>query len=137
MYDFHLRKMDSLSHLRSFGENSISLNNDINTKIKHVTIGVDIDRLGDIDTMNESFKAVFTINAMWDEENKKIEKYNPEIDWNPSLYIENLLNQSDNECHYEVSYDEETKITRVKMIQKIKGNFKIFEIKIKKVRYDI
>ena len=112
--------MDNLSLLRSCNEHIIYLNNDMNQK--NVKISVDINRIGDIDTMNESFKAFFTITAIWDE-NKKIEKYNPETDWNPSLYIENLLNQSDNECNYEVAYNERTKMSSVKMIQKTKGRF--------------
>jgi hypothetical protein len=115
--------MDNSNLLRSCDETFISFNNDdVSNKINFVRIGVDIDRLGDIDTMNESFKAVFTITALW-EENKKIEKYNEERDWNPSLYVENILNLSDNQCHYEVSYNELTKKSQVKMIQKIKGVF--------------
>jgi hypothetical protein len=71
--------------------------------LNFASIGVDIDRLGDIDTMNESFKAVSTITAVW-EENKKIQKY--------FKSIENILNLSDNECH-EVSYNELTKTSKI------------------------
>jgi hypothetical protein len=54
---------------------------------KTVSIGIKIERIGEIDTMNEKFYAELTIEAKW-KENRIISWFNPESEWNPKLYIE-------------------------------------------------
>jgi hypothetical protein len=55
--------------------------------VRTVLIGIQFDRIGEIDTMNEKFYAELTIEAKW-AENKIIGSFNPETEWNPRLYIE-------------------------------------------------
>ena len=88
---------------------------------RNVTLFIGFDRIGDIDTMNETYKAVVTIEATWDD-SKKIENYNPEKDWNPELYVENILQQTEKTVSYNVQYISDTKTSRVTETQKIKGN---------------
>jgi hypothetical protein len=76
---------------------------------KTVTISVQFDRIGEIDTMNENFYAELTIEAKW-KENKIIEKYSPEFEWNPKLYIENAINEPKERVKYSVVNEEDCTI---------------------------
>ena len=90
------------------------------TNIKNVKIGIEFNRIGDIDTMNETYKANIKIQATW-EENRKIEKYNAETDWNPSLFIENILQQNECTTKYDVDFNILTNSTKITQTQIIKG----------------
>lgn len=51
-------------------------------------------KIGDIDTLNEKFMAEAFIEAKWiDPELSPSTKYNPELNWNPKLYILNGLGE--------------------------------------------
>jgi hypothetical protein len=57
------------------------------TRSRTVTIGIQFDRIGEIDTMNEKFYAELTIESQW-RENKIIHNYDTNVDWDPKLFIE-------------------------------------------------
>jgi hypothetical protein len=43
-----------------------------------------------LDTMNEKYNADIVIESKWID-NTDIKKYDPNVDWNPHLFIENLI----------------------------------------------
>jgi hypothetical protein len=85
---------------------------------KKVSVGVQFDRIGEIDTMNEKFYAELTIEAQW-QENKKIEAYHPDSEWNPKLHIDNLINESYQQIKYFVEHD--SSFTTVTERRTVKG----------------
>ncbi len=61
------------------GDASVCLLRNNNTSsARSVTIGIQFDRIGEIDTMNEKFYAELTIEAKW-KEKKIISKYNQDV----------------------------------------------------------
>jgi hypothetical protein len=91
--------------------------------VRIVNIGVQFDRIGEIDTMNEKFYAELTIEAQW-KENKKIERFNAENEWNPRLYVENIINEPKVVIKYFTEYEHPFTIITERRIVKGKSNRK-------------
>jgi hypothetical protein len=69
-------------------------------KKRDVQVTIEFLRIGEIDTMNEKYSAEIRIDAKWLEKDTSIEKYNPEQHWNPKLFIENVLQISNEKVIY-------------------------------------
>lgn len=81
-------------------------------------MSVEFLRFGEIDTMNEKYYAEVCIEATWFE--KKFSKfYDPKVDWNPKLYIENSLLEPKEEIVYEIKRLND--LVAIKEIKYIKG----------------
>lgn len=92
----------------------------VNLRQRIVQIGIQFDRIGEIDTVNENFKAEVSIEAKW-KENRVIKKYNPEKDWNPRLYIENSLQETKDLTRYYVENDETTNTCTITLRRIVRG----------------
>ena len=93
---------------------------------KEVSIGIKFDRIGEIDNMNERYYADVTIEASW-EENRVINKYNETVDWNPSLYIENIMVENKSTIKFFTEKNPDNNTTKITQILTIKGTeFLIF-----------
>ena len=90
-----------------------------------VSIGIQFDRFGEIDTMNEKYQADIKIVATW-EDDKMFDKYNEDIHWNPELSIENIITETKKTTKYAVEKNYRTNRTKVTQIQNIKGIELIF-----------
>lgn len=90
------------------------------SSIKQVQIGIEFVRIGEIDNMNEKYQAEIRITANW-HSNENIITYDPKVNWNPLLYIENMLTKSEEQTSYEVESNDDDGQT-VKEIKIIKGN---------------
>ena len=92
--------------------------------MKIVSIGIQFDRFGEIDTMNEKYQADVKIVATW-EDDQVIDKYIEGIHWNPELYVENLLTENRKTTKYMIERINEKNTTKIIQTQNIKGkNFK-------------
>jgi hypothetical protein len=67
---------DTANSVQAENETPLLLKNQKRPRI--VTIGIQFDRIGEIDTINEKFYAELTIQSQW-RENKIIKKYNPNV----------------------------------------------------------
>jgi hypothetical protein len=97
-----------------------SQSNDVLSNQKTVSIAFQFERIGEIDTLNEKYSAWLKIEASW-EDDKHIENYNSDIDWNPGLSIENVIQQNECNIRYEIEYNNEIKTTKITEIKTIKG----------------
>ena len=76
----------SLAKIFSFEKN----NDENDTSIKEIECRVEFVNIGEVDTFNEQFKAYVIIRSRW-YETEKIVEYDAEKQWNPKLYIQNLI----------------------------------------------
>ncbi len=95
--------------------------------MKTVTVGIQFEKLGEIDTMNEKYTAEVTIEANW-EDDKIVEKYNEANDWNPNLYIENIIQETKRTAKYKTEKILERNTTKITQILNIKGKEEGFKI---------
>ena len=85
-------------------ENEISILNEkykIYFGIRNVKLKIEISRIGDLNSMNESFQACVILNSEWIE-TENISEYDPALHWNPEFYIENLLSDFKEENTYKI-----------------------------------
>lgn len=85
-----------------------------------VQIRLQFLNFGTINTVNEVFRATVLMKARWTDA-RRINIYDPDIDWNPRLYIENGQTISTvnwvEETRYELRhFDEYTEITEIRSI---------------------
>jgi hypothetical protein len=71
--------------------------------------------------MNEKYNADIVIESKWID-NTDIKKYDPNIDWNPHLFIENLIATTKETIAY--SLRRENGYNIITETRKIKGNYK-------------
>jgi hypothetical protein len=88
--------------------------------VKKVYVSVQITKIGDIDTMNERFQAVFNIESRWIED-QIIDKYDPEKHWNPKVYVENVFQDINEDIKYQIERVTNSNRTVVVEKRKIKG----------------
>lgn len=91
-----------------------------NESTRNVLIGIQFDRIGEIDTANEKFQADITIEAKW-REFTIIDKYDPEVHWNPRLYVENSLQEIKDQIKYSIERDEKTNTSIITQRRNLKG----------------
>jgi hypothetical protein len=99
-------------------DSNVPLLGNTDKNIKHVMIGIQFDRIGEIDTMNEKYYAELTIEAKW-KVNKIISVFNPETEWNPKLYIENAINEPKEIVKY--FFQKEDDSTLITQFRNVKG----------------
>ena len=58
-------------------------------------------KVGEIDTMNEKYYAEFLFTISWSE-NKLISVYDKKKDWNPMIYIDNVIGKSEEIVEYKL-----------------------------------
>ncbi|CAF0974856.1 unnamed protein product [Brachionus calyciflorus] len=92
--------------------------------IKFVQVFVQFCRIGEIDTMNERYQAEVNIEAKWITNEELNGKYDPNLNWNPKLYIENAFQEPKEIVKYEVNQDI-TNLNNYIVVEKrnIKGVF--------------
>lgn len=71
--------------------------------------------------MNEKYNAEVIIESKWIDD-KDIKKYDPNIDWNPKLFIENLIGTTKEAITYNLRRENGYNI--ITEIRKTKGKFK-------------
>ena len=74
--------------------------------------------------MNEKFQADIKIESSWDDEYVN-DKYNELSDWNPNLFVDNILTESRKTIKYKTERINERNTTKVTQIQCIKGKVSI------------
>lgn len=86
---------------------------------KTVESSFEFVKIGEIDTLKEAFQAEVNIESKW-MLHEDIEIYDPKINWNPSLYVENSLIISET-----ISYDiiKENGVKFVIESRSVKGEF--------------
>jgi hypothetical protein len=73
---------------------------------------VEFTKLGDIDTLNERYNAVFNIESRWVEhKDTDMVKYDPNKNWNPKLYIENAFIDPKETIRYSISRNLDNSLT--------------------------
>ncbi len=85
---------------------------------KTVYIDFEFTRIGEIDTMNEKYYAEVSFQLSWTE-NKLIEKYDRNKDWNPQISIENMFVKPDETIEYQTIVKDSSTIITEK--RKVKG----------------
>ena len=70
--------------------------------------------------MNEKFSADIKIESSWEDENV-IDRYNESTDWNPNLFIDNILSENRKTMKYKIERISERNTTKITQIQNIKG----------------
>lgn len=98
-----------------------SLCTDSSENLKMIECRVEFVTLGEVDTFREQFKAHVLVRSRWMHQ-EKITSYDPKQDWNPKLFLENLIPEK---FYEEVKYklvqvDDRTEITE---IRSCKGTF--------------
>jgi hypothetical protein len=95
---------------------------------RKVFICFEFSKIGEIDTLNERYQAVFHIEIRWIEQ-EIIEKYEPDKHWNPKIYVENVFQEIVENKKYttqpipQTNYTLITESRRIKGIQKLKSKY--------------
>lgn len=80
------------------------MDSDLNN-IKFVEVFIQFVRIGEIDTMNEKYQAEVNIESRWITNEQLNGKYDPNLHWNPKIYIENAFQEPKEAIKYEVGKD--------------------------------
>lgn len=93
-------------------------------EMRTVEVLVQFCRIGEIDTMNEKFQAEIYIESKWTEK-EFIENYDPKINWNPCIYIDNAIQLAKEEINYYVTLldDNSSTITEIRTVKGIVSYF--------------
>ena len=78
-------------------------------------------RLGEIDNVQERFQADAYIESCWEDDSIEGKKFDPNIHWDPEIYIENVVGNFKQDVKYRV--EKSGKKTRVYEMRKVKGFF--------------
>lgn len=87
---------------------------------REVNIQIEFVRVGEIDNLNEKFHGEVRIDSSWIERSHaNIDYYDPEIHWNPKLYVKNLISDAKEKLKYEIQVlgDGVYRITEIKSIK--------------------
>ena len=90
-----------------------------NKNLKIIQVQILFLSFGEVDTMNEKFQAQVKITANW-LENEIIDKYNPDVHWNPKLFIENAFPDLKEEVTHKTKFIDE-KTTQIIQTRMAKG----------------
>lgn len=61
--------------------------------VRDVHVHVEFLKIGEVDIMTEKYTAEVHVQSKWIEKNLSIRKYDPNVHWNPKLYVDNILNE--------------------------------------------
>lgn len=80
--------------------------------VKVVEVVVQFCRIGEIDTMREKYTAEIYFECKWHDKDL-VDKYDPDVNWNPHIYIENAIQLTKEDIKYSVykPYDNMSIIT--------------------------
>lgn len=86
-----------------------------NSPIKEIQCRVEFVNFGEVDTFHEQFKAFVIIRSRW-YETEKIEEYDKKKQWNPKLYIQNLIPEKfyENVTYKVTQLEDKTEITEIR-----------------------
>jgi len=70
--------------------------------VREVHVHVEFIKIGEIDIMNEKYTAEVHVQSKWKETDLTITKYDPKVNWNPQLYIDNILNELKQTVEYSI-----------------------------------
>jgi hypothetical protein len=91
---------------------------------KLVEVSIRFLSIGEIDTMNEKYQAEILIESKWNLDD--LLTYDPKVDWNPKLYVENALNDCKEQITYQ-SFHDGTCLTIIET-RYIKGIIKLIHL---------
>jgi len=74
------------------------INSDSLVNNKLVEVSIHFLSIGEIDTMNEKFQAEILIESKWNLDD--LTDYDPKLNWNTKLYVENALQ----DCKEQITY---------------------------------
>ena len=100
---------------------------------RNVDVQIEFLRLDEIDNLNEKFSAVIRIIAKWVEtQSIDMTQYDPSVNWNPLLYVQNLLSDEPKvNIQYDITrIDDVVRITETKIIKgKFWERFELYDVK--------
>jgi hypothetical protein len=116
-YEFSERKLLSPQQIE-IDEND----SEMDQQPRLVRVMIEFTKLGEIDTLNERFQGVLTIESKWIEtrDTEKTE-YDPSKHWNPKLFIENAFQEPKETISYSVSRNSDNTLT-ITETREAKGN---------------
>ena len=88
--------------------------------VRIVQVVIEFTRIGEIDTMNEKYQAEVIIESKWRDKLDIIE-YDPDVNWNPRLFIENAINEIKENITYRVTKENGCSI--ITEVRRSKGFF--------------
>jgi hypothetical protein len=97
-------KTKKIKKSNQINTNSYSINSLLRQSktLKTVRCTIEFLQIGEVDTMNERYQAIVKIKARWHEKTEITGEYDSNLDWNPKLYVENILHEKSME---QVSYE--------------------------------
>ena len=92
-----------------------------------VEVSIECHGIGELNTINESFQANLKIRSTWltpiDEINDP-KAYDPKVDWNPNLYIENTVSVQSQSIKYKLEKSiDSPEDYRITEIHQVSGTF--------------
>ena len=102
-------------------ELKLTSENDEENRPRDIHVCIEFLRIGEIDTIGEKYYAEIRIRSTWIENTEHFTNYDPKVNWNPNIYIENMLLEKAEEISYTTSkfYD----MIRVREERLVKGYF--------------
>lgn len=95
--------------------------NDEEADIRIVQVVIEFTRIGEIDTMNEKYQAEIIIESKWrDKRDYDNIEYDPDVHWNPRLFIENAINEIKENITYRVTKENGSSI--ITEVRRSKGS---------------
>lgn len=94
-------------------------------EFRQVQVFIEFLRIGEMDTKHEKYTGEVLIESRWIDTTNSVTKYDPNADWNPQLYIENLLTKSKETITYIVNKENGTNV--ITEIRQAQGKRKFIE----------
>jgi hypothetical protein len=99
---------------------------EIDQQPRIVRVMIEFTKLGEIDTLNDRFQAVFTIESKWIEtRDTDMTEYDPSKHWNPKLFIENAFQDPKETISYSVSRNSDNTLTITETREAKGKNYKL------------
>ena len=99
----HNEKNNLLALIDDFSSKTAHHNNKLLVLTKYVEVSIRFASIGEIDTMNEKYQAEIYIESKWLADDPKLTSYDPKINWNPQLYVENALQDVKEQITYQLT----------------------------------
>ena len=89
---------------------------------KFIEISFEYIGIGEVNTKNENYQAELIIESTWKSDEVNIKEYDPEVDWNPNLFIYNVMKIKSENISYRIDQKNSSE-TYITEIRKVKGCF--------------
>lgn len=89
---------------------------------KFVEVSFEYIGIGEVNTMHENYHAELIIESTWLSDDANIKEYDPEVDWNPNLFIYNVIKIKEENISYKINRASSSKCY-ITEIRKVKGCF--------------